>query len=91
MVSGQTDEQAVWLRVANTGPPIRAEDRSAIFDPFFTTKPAGEGTGLGLAVAQSIVESFSGQLFLESGAAEQTCFALSLPRVAGDSTPLPTR
>lgn len=71
--------ELVCLRVANTGPAISAQDRALIFDPFFTTKPAGEGTGLGLAVAQSIVESFGGRLVLEP-TSEGTCFAVTLPR-----------
>jgi signal transduction histidine kinase len=51
-------------RIADNGPGIPEEDRERIFDPFFTTKPPGEGTGLGLANAQRLVEQLGGELAL---------------------------
>ena len=77
-ISTEVDAQRVELRVTNDGPPIPASDRGRIFDPFFTTKDPGAGTGLGLSVAQAIVESYGGRLSLAEGAA--TCFVLSLHR-----------
>ncbi len=71
------DKGRVELRVANTGPSIPEEDRGRIFDPFFTTKEPGHGTGLGLAVAQTIVESYEGVLSLDEEA-DQTTFVVSL-------------
>jgi two-component system NtrC family sensor kinase len=68
----------VELRLTNSGRPIPPEDRDRIFDPFFTTKEPGEGTGLGLSVAQSIVESYGGRLALADE--PTTTFVIELQR-----------
>ena len=70
-------EGRVELLITNDGPAIPEQDHGRIFDPFFSTKEPGHGTGLGLAVAQAIVESCEGVLTLDEEA-EQTTFVLSL-------------
>ncbi len=50
-----------------------------IFDPFFTTKTAGEGTGLGLALAQQIVVSHRGGIAVESEKDVGTIFSIYFP------------
>jgi two-component system, NtrC family, sensor kinase len=71
------EKELVELRVSNSGAPIPEGDRGRIFDPFFTTKEPGEGTGLGLSVALSIVESYGGTLILD-GTAGETTFVIAL-------------
>jgi signal transduction histidine kinase len=65
--------------VADTGAGIAAEDLPHIFDPFFTSKPAGEGSGLGLAVAQGIVADHGGTIEVSSEPGRGTEFRIHLP------------
>jgi signal transduction histidine kinase len=64
---------------ADTGVGIPAKDRAEIFRPFFSTKPAGEGTGLGLAVCQRIVSDHGGDIRVRSRPGRGTTFTVRLP------------
>lgn len=48
-------ESEIVIEVTDSGGGIAPADIPLVFDPFFTTKPAGQGTGLGLAVCYGIV------------------------------------
>jgi PAS domain S-box-containing protein len=69
----------VRLSVADTGTGIPPEIREKIFEPFFTTKEVGKGTGLGLAMVQSIVHQHEGWIELESTKDVGTTFHLFIP------------
>ncbi len=58
-------EGEVGLRISDRGPGMSDEVIARACDPFFTTKPEGEGTGLGLAVTQSIAQAHGGRLSFE--------------------------
>jgi signal transduction histidine kinase/FixJ family two-component response regulator len=67
------------ISVADAGCGIPPEVLERIFDPFFTTKPPGEGTGMGLSVAQGIVTSLGGCMKVETQAGVGTTFHVILP------------
>jgi PAS domain S-box-containing protein len=54
----------VEIQLYNDGKSIRASDLPHIFEPFFTTRV--EGSGLGLAVSQRIVEAHDGTVYIEN-------------------------
>jgi len=70
---------AVVIRVRDNGPGIPPEVMPHIFEPFFTTKTDEQRTGLGLAVAKSIVEQHDGEISANSAAGEGAEFIIRLP------------
>jgi two-component system NtrC family sensor kinase len=80
----QTDRGVV--RVKDTGGGIPTDVLPHIFDPFFTTKEDQQRTGLGLAVAQGIVEQHAGEIVVHSVPGEGTEFQVSLPVPAAVET-----
>ena len=69
----------VVVRVKDTGSGIPEDVLPHIFDPFFTTKQDQLRTGLGLAVAHSIVEQHGGEISAQSTPGEGTEFMVALP------------
>jgi PAS domain S-box-containing protein len=74
----------VRIEVQDTGTGMPDDVVDKIFEPFFTTKEEGEGTGLGLSTAYSIIQSHDGFLDVESEEDVGTTFWIYLP-VAEDA------
>jgi signal transduction histidine kinase len=72
-------EETLSVVMSDDGTGIAAEDLLRIFEPFFTTKESGRGTGLGLSVCQSIVESHGGRLTVTSAPGLGATFTVQLP------------
>ncbi len=72
---------ADWLivEISDNGCGIAEELREKIFQPFFTTRPAGEGSGLGLDIAQKIVAAHGGRIEVRSKLGEGSTFVVYLP------------
>lgn len=71
------DNGQVVVEFIDNGPGIAAEDLPRIGEPFFTTKKGG--TGLGVAIAQRIVERHGGTLAFESHPSRGTTVRVTLP------------
>lgn len=74
------DDRRLVFEVRDHGPGVPLEDRARIFEPFHTTRT--RGTGLGLAVAQRIVEQHGGTLEALDAPGGGACFRITLPPVA---------
>ncbi|MCB1086295.1 MAG: response regulator [Verrucomicrobiae bacterium] len=59
-------DRVVVVDIRDHGGGIPTEQLGRVLDPFFTTKPPGEGTGLGLAVCESIIGLHRGHLLLDN-------------------------
>jgi PAS domain S-box-containing protein len=70
----------VELTVSDDGQGMNRETVARIFDPFFTTKPAGQGTGIGLALVHRIVTSCRGHIGVESHEGVGTTFKIHLAK-----------
>lgn len=77
------EESSVIIRIKDTGVGIASEELDKVFDKFYrssTSKKMNiDGTGLGLAIAKDIVESYGGEIKVESELGKCTEFMISLP------------
>ena len=61
-VDPSQNDDFVTLTITDNGPGIDYDIIDKMFEPFTTTKPPGKGTGLGLAVCHTLIESVGGRL-----------------------------
>ncbi|MBK3393267.1 GHKL domain-containing protein [Psychrobacter sp. M9-54-1] len=78
-VRTRADDNHVYIDVSDNGKGMSAEVLNQIFEPFFTTKGAREGTGLGMAISQQIMEQHNGDIKAVSTEGVGTTFTLTLP------------
>jgi PAS domain S-box-containing protein len=75
--SQQDDSGQLLISVMDTGVGVPPEKIEQIFNPFFTSKP--EGTGMGLAISRSIIESHGGRLWATPNAGPGATLHFTLP------------
>ncbi len=69
----------IVMSISDTGVGIAKEHLLSIFTPFFTTKKGGEGTGLGLYIAHTLIEREGGKITVVSNKNSGTTFTVSVP------------
>jgi signal transduction histidine kinase len=80
-VKSQLDQDGrVVISVSDTGVGLPAEKADKIFDAFFTTKP--QGSGMGLAISRSIIESHGGRVWATANNGRGATFHFTLPVAA---------
>ena len=75
--SQRTEDGLLLISVSDTGVGLPAEKLDQIFNAFFTTKP--DGSGMGLAISRSIVESHGGRLWATANPGRGATFYFTLP------------
>jgi len=73
------EDGLVTVSVSDSGVGLPPEQATRIFDAFFTTKP--HGTGMGLRISRSIIESHGGRLWAGENAPRGASFHFTLPTV----------
>jgi PAS domain S-box-containing protein len=79
------EDGQVLISVSDTGAGLPAETADEIFNAFFTTKP--QGSGMGLAISRSIVESHGGRLWATGHDGRGATFHFTLPAAPAEANP----
>ena len=74
-----TDSQII-IKIADNGEGMSDEVKQKLYENFFTTKPAGQGTGLGMAITRDIIENkHGGKISFTSELGKGTEFKFEVP------------
>ena len=85
-VKSELQDGQLQFSVSDTGVGLPAEKMDQIFSAFFTTK--SQGSGMGLAISRSIVESHGGRLWADANDGRGATFHFTLPILVTESSPL---
>jgi signal transduction histidine kinase len=75
--SQRAENEQITVRISDTGVGLPPQQKDQIFNAFFTTKV--HGTGMGLSISRSIVESHSGRLWAADNSPRGASFHVILP------------
>ena len=79
------EDGQIEISVNDTGPGLPVGKADQIFDAFFTTKP--QGSGMGLAISKSIVESHGGRIWANGNGGRGATFHFTLPAAPAETNP----
>jgi PAS domain S-box-containing protein len=85
-VKSELQDGQLQFSVSDTGVGLPTEKMDQIFSAFFTTKP--QGSGMGLAISRSIVESHGGRLWAAANDGRGATFYFTLPTQVTETSPL---
>jgi len=89
-VSARPDGDDWRFAVRDNGIGIDPAQAERIFKPFARLGAAKEGTGIGLAICQRIVEHHGGRIWVEAAPGGGSTFYFTIPNTAADTEPTPT-
>ena len=73
----KAQDDRILVSVSDTGGGLSVQQADQIFKAFFTTKP--QGTGMGLSISHSIVESHGGRLWAADNSPSGASFHFAIP------------
>jgi signal transduction histidine kinase len=79
------EDGQIQISIHDTGPGLPMGKADQIFDAFFTTKP--QGSGMGLAICKSIVESHDGRIWANGDCGRGATFHFTLPAAPAETNP----
>ena len=79
-IKSEPQDGQVHISVSDTGVGLPADKANKIFDAFYTTKP--QGSGMGLAISRSIIESHGGRIWATPNDGRGASFHFRLPTAA---------
>jgi signal transduction histidine kinase len=79
------EDGQIQISIHDTGPGLPLGNVDQIFDAFFTTKP--QGSGMGLAISKSIVESHGGRIWANGDGRRGATFHFTLPVAPAETSP----
>jgi signal transduction histidine kinase len=79
------EDSQIEISVNDIGPGLPLGNADQIFDAFFTTKP--QGSGMGLAISKSIVESHGGRIWANGNGGRGATFHFTLPASRAETNP----
>jgi len=83
--SQSREDGQIEISVNDTGPGLHLDKADQIFDAFFTTKP--QGSGMGLAISKSIVESQGGRIWANGDSGLGATFRFTMPAAPAETNP----
>jgi signal transduction histidine kinase len=79
VINSRSEDGNIQVSVSDTGVGLPENLANHIFDAFFTTK--ADGTGMGLRISRSIIESHGGRLWAEQNSPRGANFYFTLPTI----------